>query len=66
MLREYLDNFLAVYLDDLWIYSKSKEEYTQHVRLVLQKLKGDKLSLKVAKCEFDVTSVQVLGLLLAH
>ena len=60
-LREYLDSFVVVYLDDILIYSPSPEEHTHHVRLVLQKLKDAKLSLKLEKCEFDVLRVQFLG-----
>ena len=32
---EYLDKFVIVYLDDILIYSKSKEEHEQHLRMVL-------------------------------
>ena len=60
-LREYLDSFLVVYLDDLLIFSKNEEEHTQHVKLVLKKILDANLSLKLKKCEFDVTSVQFLG-----
>ncbi|CEP16048.1 hypothetical protein [Parasitella parasitica] len=59
--RDFLDVFLAVYLDDYLIYSKSPEEHTKHVRMVLQRLREAKLSLKLEKCEFDVTKVQFLG-----
>lgn len=61
VMRDYLDSFLVPYLDDLLIFSNTPEEHTQHVKLVLQKLKDAKLSLKLSKCEFDVTTVQFLG-----
>ena len=35
---EYLDKFVVVYLDDILVYSKSNEEYEEHLRLVLLKL----------------------------
>ena len=34
-LKEYLDDFIVVYLDNILIYSKTYEEYVQHVRKVL-------------------------------
>ena len=33
--HEYLDKFVIIYLDDILIYSKSKEEHLQHLRQVL-------------------------------
>ena len=33
--REYLDNFVIVFLDDILIYSKSEEEHERHLRIVL-------------------------------
>ena len=32
--REYLDNFVIVFLDDILIYSKYEEEHEQHLRMV--------------------------------
>ena len=60
-LREYLDTFLVVYLDDILVFFKSEEEHTTHVKMVLKKLEQANLSLKLEKCDFDVSSVQFLG-----
>ena len=38
VLREYLDNFVVIYLDDILIYLKDLGTYKQHVRQVLQAL----------------------------
>lgn len=65
VLREYLDSFVVVYLDDILIYSSSESEHTHHVRLVLQKLQDHQLSLKLEKCEFDVKTVQFLGFVIS-
>jgi hypothetical protein len=37
--REYLDKFVIVFLDEILIYSKSKEEHEHHLRMVLQLLR---------------------------
>lgn len=61
VLREYLDQFVVVYLDDILIYSESQEEHDQHVRKVLQRLHEAGLFAKADKCEFDVTEIDFLG-----
>lgn len=53
-LREYLDRFCSAYLDDILIYSKSKEEHLEHVRQVLERLRRAGLYAKLSKYEFFV------------
>src|SRR3954467_487036 len=43
---EYLDKFVVVYLDDILVYSKNKEEHAEHLRLILTKLREHKLYAK--------------------
>ena len=63
-LREYLDDFCTAYVDDILIYSNSKEEHVEHVRKVLAKLRQVGLFLDIDKCEFFVTEVKYLGLII--
>ena len=58
--REFLDQFLIVYLDDLLIYSDSLAEHKRHVRMVLERLREAGLCLKPAKCQFHVEEVAFL------
>lgn len=37
--RQYLDTFVVVFIDDILIYSRSMNEYVDHLRIVLQVLK---------------------------
>ena len=59
--HEYLDKFVIIYLDDILIYSKSKEEHLQHLRQVLTILRQHKLYAKMKKCEIMQTRVEYLG-----
>jgi hypothetical protein len=58
---EYLDKFLVVFIDDILVYSKSEEEYVEHLRLILQKLQESRLYAKMSKCEFWLQQVAFLG-----
>ena len=60
-LREYLDVFAVVYLDDILIFSSSFEQHINHVRLVLERLRNAGLYVKSEKCEFHVDHVEFLG-----
>jgi hypothetical protein len=47
-----LDKFVVVFIDDILIYSKSEEDYTQHLRVILQRLQDHQLYAKFSKCAF--------------
>ncbi|GJQ90538.1 putative reverse transcriptase domain-containing protein [Tanacetum coccineum] len=59
--RPYLDKFVIVFIDDILVYSKTREEHVEHLRLVLELLKREKLYAKFSKCEFWLREVQFLG-----
>ncbi len=59
--REWLDDFVVVYINDILIYSGSLEEHAEHLRKVFQRLRENKLYAKLEKCEFGVTKVDFLG-----
>ncbi|KAI3776397.1 hypothetical protein L1987_46178 [Smallanthus sonchifolius] len=61
MCKPYLDKFVIVFIDDILIYSKTKEDHEQHLRLILDLLKTEQLYAKFSKCDFWLKEVQFLG-----
>ena len=61
ILRDMVNNFVFVYLDDILIFSKDQKDHTVHVRRVLQRLLENRLFVKAEKCEFSVSSTTFLG-----
>ena len=59
--KPYLDLFVIVFIDDILVYSKSKKEHEEHLRIVLGMLREKKLYAKFSKCEFWLDSVSFLG-----
>ncbi|GKB08179.1 putative reverse transcriptase domain-containing protein [Tanacetum coccineum] len=59
--KPYLDKFVIVFIDDILIYSKSKKEREEHLKLILELLKKKELYAKFSKCEFWIPKVQFLG-----
>jgi hypothetical protein len=56
-----LNKFVVVFIDDILIYSRSKEEHEEHLRIVLQLLRDHQLYVKFSKCEFYIKEVPFLG-----
>src|ERR1700738_2166443 len=65
VLREYLDDFVVIYLNDVLIYSETTSEHKRHVRMVLEKLRQAGLYAKPEKCQFSVQEVAFLGYLIS-
>ncbi|GJR63623.1 putative reverse transcriptase domain-containing protein [Tanacetum coccineum] len=50
-----------VFIDDILIYSKNKQEHEEHLKIILELLKKEELYAKFSKCEFWIPKVQFLG-----
>nr|GEU73563.1 reverse transcriptase domain-containing protein [Tanacetum cinerariifolium] len=57
----YLDKFVIVFIDDILIYSKNEKKHKEHLKVILELLKKEKLYAKFSKCEFWIPKVQFLG-----
>ena len=58
---QYLDQLTVVFIDDVLVYSKCKEEHEEHLRTSLQLLRDNQLYAKLSKCEFWQEQVAFLG-----
>jgi len=63
--REFLDDFVVCYLDDILVFSKNEEKHINHVRLVLEKLHTARLYAKLEKCVFHQPQVEFLGYIIS-
>jgi hypothetical protein len=66
VLREYLDVFVIVYLDDILIFSKSEEEYKGYIKKIFKKLINENLRIKTEKTEFYAKEVDFLGFVIGR
>jgi hypothetical protein len=49
---EELDEFVVVFINDILIYSKIREDHEHHLWIVFGRLKTHQLYAKFSKCEF--------------
>ena len=66
VLREMLERFVFVYLDDILIFSSNLEDHKKHVHQVLQALLEAKLFVKAEKCLFHAKTVSFLGFIVSE
>ncbi|KAI3819455.1 hypothetical protein L1987_13291 [Smallanthus sonchifolius] len=59
--KPYLDEFIIVLIDDILIYSKSNEDHANHLKILLELLRNEKIYANFSKCEFWLSEVQFLG-----
>ena len=59
--RLYVDQFVVVFIDDILVYSKDRENHDTHLRVVLETLRKERLYEKLSKCEFWLNEVYFLG-----
>nr|GEW57897.1 putative reverse transcriptase domain-containing protein [Tanacetum cinerariifolium] len=59
--KPYLYKFMIVFINNILIYSKNKQEHKEHLKLILELLKKEQLYAKFSKCQFWIPKVQFLG-----
>ena len=58
--REFLDQFVTAYLDDILMYSDNERKHEQQIFKMLRKLRERNLHLNIDKCEFSMSEVKYL------
>ncbi|GKE76615.1 reverse transcriptase domain-containing protein, partial [Tanacetum coccineum] len=59
--KPYLDKFVIVFIDDIPIYFRNREEHADHLRKILELLRKEELYAQFSKCDFWISIVQFLG-----
>ena len=59
--KPYLDKFVIMFIDDILVYFRTKDEHAEHLRMVLEVLRTKQLYEKFSKYEFWLNKVMFLG-----
>ena len=60
-----MDQFVIVFIDDILVYSKDRENHDTHLQVVLESLRKKQLYAKLSKCEFWFNEVSFLGYIIS-
>ena len=55
--RPNLDQFVVIFINDILVYFRDKQEHEKHLKIVLQTLREKKLYAKLSKCDFWLKEV---------
>ena len=61
VLKPFLRKFIALYFDDILVYSKGKEEHRKYVEVVSSILRAQNLYARMVKSEFFICTVKLWG-----
>lgn len=59
---DHMYEFVVVYIDDLLVFSKSREDHLKHLEIVLSLLQENKHFVGRNKCHFMTEEIEILGL----
>ena len=64
VLSRLINYFIVIYLNNILIYSKLREDYYTYIRIVIKRLRKHKLYIKLSKCFFNIKEVEFLGFII--
>ena len=64
ILKEYLDDFIIIYLDNIIIYLNSEQEYEEYIKQVLKRLYKEDMLVIIKKCEFYTKKTNFIGFII--
>ena len=65
VLKPFINRFCVVYLDDILVFSRSRQEHIKHLELVLERLHREKLKINLEKCSFLHEELVFLGFIIS-
>ena len=63
-LSRLINYFVVIYLNNILIYFKLREDYYTYIKIVIERLRKHKLYTKLSKCFFNVKEVEFLGFII--
>ena len=66
VLKEFIGKFVIVYLDDILIFSQTREENLRHLKYVLERLVQEKLLINMKKCSFMKSELVYIGFVISR
>ena len=63
-LSRLINYFVVIYLNNILIYSKLREDYYTHIKIIIERLRKHKLYIKLNKCFFNIKEVEFLGFII--
>ena len=66
VLKEFIGKFFIVYLDDILIFSQTREEHLRHLKYVVERLQQEKLLINMKKCSFMKSELVYLGFVISR
>ena len=55
---------MVIYLNNILIYFKLREDYYTYIRIIIERLRKHKLYTKLSKCFFNIKEVEFLGFII--
>jgi len=64
VLREHLDKFIIVYLNNIIIYLINKEEHREYIKWVLKRLQEEQIPIVIKKYKFCIRKTNFIGFII--
>ena len=65
VLKDFIGKFMILYLDDILVFSESKEEHLRHLTLVMRRMQQEKMLINLKKSSFLKTKLIYLGFVIS-